>query len=141
MLHWGGAAASAAAAPGLTHASSSLPAFRFSPAKGSPPEAFGANPIWVEAVPPGPASWHDSSSLTATMTAIGHVKCHSLYHRNCSLSGLCWRWILHLWLPRQQELSMSALKLTAFALMLSVSWGVGIFCQCLFTHVMSPLID
>ena len=139
MLHWGAAAASAAAAPGLTHASSSLPAFRFSPAKGSPPEAFGANPIWVEAVPPGPASWHDSSSLTATVTVVCQVICHGLHHRNCSPSGLCWRWICICGFCGSR--SMSALRLTALTLILGVSWGVRIPSQRLLTNTMRPLID
>ena len=48
---------------------------------GIPSEAFGASPILVKAVHHRAASWHDSSSLTATITAVGQVKCHGFYHR------------------------------------------------------------
>jgi len=63
-----GAASASAAGSGLVYANSSLPAFRL-----PPPEAFGANPVWVQAVHPQAASCHDSSSLTATANAVGQV--------------------------------------------------------------------
>ena len=68
-----GPASAAAAGSGLAYANSSLPAFRLPPAVGSPYEAFGANPVWVQNVHSQAASWHDSSSLTATPNAVVQV--------------------------------------------------------------------
>ncbi|KAA6419179.1 MAG: hypothetical protein FRX49_10919 [Trebouxia sp. A1-2] len=66
-----GAASAAAAGSGSAYTNSSLPAFRLPPPIESPTQAFGANPGLVQAVNPQAATWHDSSSLTATPNAAG----------------------------------------------------------------------
>lgn len=68
-----GAASAAAAGSGSAYTNSSLPAFRLPPPIESPTQAFGANPGLVQAVNPQAATWHDSSSLTATPNAAGQV--------------------------------------------------------------------